>query len=35
VQASEYRSQRSKTLGGDYLAREIGFEESENYVYYE
>jgi len=22
-------------LGGDYLARQVGFEESENYVYYE
>src|SRR5439155_26112323 len=29
------RSQRCKTLGGDYLARQVGFEESENYVYYE
>src|SRR5881397_1776534 len=29
------RSPRCKTLGGDYLARQVGFGESENYVYYE
>ena len=30
-----FRAQRCKTLGGDYLARQVGFEESENHVYYE
>src|SRR5437870_11028484 len=30
-----FRAQRCKTLSGDYLARQVGFEESENYVYYE
>jgi len=29
------RLQRCKTVGGDYLARQVGFEESENYVYHE